>query len=165
MDMVTFPEPREISQNTPLEASVEVNCGEGTQVLSRPQGPSMHSPTGLRVLVVSEGLQVGEVLEQVLTAEGHTVRVTHNARTVLDGILLFKPHIVILEVAEAPQVAHSIRQLADLRRPFLLSISRELPASRTAPEFDLQLALPLDRRKFLNWIQRLSDIVSFDPMI
>lgn len=137
----------------------------------------MNFPTGLRILIISEGLQVGEVLEQVLTAEGHTVRVTQNAKAVLDGILLFQPHIVILETTEAPTVAKSIRNIAALHRPFLLSISKENPVpgpenrpengpeSKPSSEFDLQLSLPLDRKQFLGLFRRMADIVSFDPMI
>lgn len=141
----------------------------------------MNFPTGLRILIISEGLQVGEVLEQVLNAEGHTVRVTQNAKAVLDGILLFQPHIVILETTEAPTVAKSIRNIAALHRPFMLSISKENPVpgpenglenrpengpeSKPSSEFDLQLSLPLDRKQFLGLFRRMADIVSFDPMI
>jgi len=81
----------------------------------------------LRVVVVDDSESAVHLLAKLLEKLGQSVEVAHSAKTALDLVLKFEPHLVISDVG-MPEVsglklAQQIRSLANLKQPHLVALT------------------------------------------
>jgi DNA-binding response OmpR family regulator len=108
----------------------------------------------LRILLADDERDTVETLKTVLEDEGHTVLGLTNGREVITSIRLFRPDVVILDIAVPGYSGYAIAQMVrfsftDMRRPLLIAITgmwKEFADRRLAEQvgFDYHLVKPCD---------------------
>ncbi len=124
----------------------------------QPRMPSTHRPfpappgPPLRVLVVDDNVDAVAMLKMLLETTGHDVRTAHNGPTSLEAALLYRPHVVLLDIGlpglDGYEVARKIREQAIFKDVVLIATTgygqdRDRQLSREAG-FDHHLVKPLD---------------------
>jgi PAS domain S-box-containing protein len=106
-----------------------------------------------KVLVVDDNPDAAEMLEVLLTMDGHKVRKAYNGQTAVDLALEFQPDLIFLDIGlpdiDGYEVAERIR--GQLPRTLLIALSgwgQETDRRRSAEAgFNLHLVKPLDFAK------------------
>jgi two-component system CheB/CheR fusion protein len=108
----------------------------------------------LRILLVDDERDTVETLKAILEHEGHTVLGLHSGKEVLPAVRMFRPDVVILDIAVPGYSGYALAQMVrfsftDLRRPLLIAITgmwKEFADRRLAEQvgFDHHLVKPCD---------------------
>jgi two-component system alkaline phosphatase synthesis response regulator PhoP len=125
-----------------------------------PAADRRHYGERLRVLVVDDDADTLSTLAFILRDEGYVVQSAFNGREALAAVRVFRPDIIIHDIAvpglSGYAVAQSIRYgFTDLRRPFMIAMSgvwTELPDRKVAEQmgFDAYLTKPCDTAVLLH---------------
>ncbi len=108
----------------------------------------------LRILVADDERDTVEMLKAVLEQEGHTVLGVYGGKEVLSAVRLFRPDVIILDIAMPGFSGYALAQtvrfsFTDLRRPLMIAITgmwKEFPDRRLAEQvgFDHHLVKPCE---------------------
>lgn len=118
-------------------------------------GSDANAPRRLKVLIVDDNADAGEVLAMSLIAAGHEVVVECDSRTALAHAPQFAPDVCLLDIGlpemDGHALARHLRALPATREALLVAITgydqiRDREASRQAG-FDHHLAKPIDLEK------------------
>jgi CheY-like chemotaxis protein len=134
-----------------------------TELPRQPGGSDRrHYGERLRILVVDDDVDTVNTLAFILRDEGYVVHPAYTGNEALQAARLFRPDVVIHELAvpgmSGYAVAQSIRVgFTDLRRPFMIAISgmwKEQPDKRVAEQmgFDAYLTKPCDPAALLRLV-------------
>jgi len=108
----------------------------------------------LRILIADDERDTVETLKAVLEHEGHTVLGLHSGKEVLSSVRLFRPDVIILDIAVPGFSGYALAQtvrysFTDLRRPLMIAITgmwKEFADRRLAEQvgFDHHLVKPCE---------------------
>jgi len=108
----------------------------------------------LRILLVDDERDTVDTLKAVLEHEGHTVLGVYSGKEVLSAVRLFRPDVIILDLAVPGFSGYALAQtvrfsFTDMRRPLLIAITgmwKEFADRRLAEQvgFDHHLVKPCD---------------------
>jgi signal transduction histidine kinase/CheY-like chemotaxis protein len=117
----------------------------------------------LRIMVVDDNVDSGEMLGEVLSMAGHEVRVVHDPLEAAAQAVQFKPDIVFLDLSmpglDGFGVAAEIRRQLGEQRPALVAVTgygQESDRQKTAAAgFRGHLVKPVDLKKLLAQVELL----------
>ena len=113
----------------------------------------------LRILLADDERDTVETLKAVLEQEGHTVLGVYGGKEVLSAVRLFRPDVIILDIAMPGFSGYALAQtvrfsFTDMRRPLMIAITgmwKEFADRRLAEQvgFDYHLVKPCDSAQLL----------------
>jgi PAS domain S-box-containing protein len=153
--------------------------GQGSEFVVRlpvvlhPQSQASQSPTetdqasgpALRVMVVDDNVDTVETLAMLVKESGHDVRTAFDGSEVLEAVLDYRPHIVLLDIGlpglNGLEVAKQLRQQPALQNVVLVAMTGygqegDRQRSREAG-FDHHLVKPGDFGKLLQIMTTISE--------
>ncbi|MHB8972883.1 MAG: hybrid sensor histidine kinase/response regulator [Pirellulaceae bacterium] len=139
--------------------SLSVQMRSPLTKIAKPVGPT------LRVLVVDDNVDAAKVLELLVQAAGHQVRLAHTGPTALTAALDYRPDVMLLDIGvpelDGFEVARRIRQQPVLRDIVLVSITgygQESDRQRMREAgFDHYLIKPADFEKVRQILTAVSE--------
>jgi CheY-like chemotaxis protein len=105
-----------------------------------------------RVMIVDDNRDAAESLAMLLSLDGHRTHAVFTAQAALDGVMTFRPDVVLLDIGlpemDGYQVAQKIRSLPGMERIRIVAVtgygqSGDLKRCRAAG-FDDHLVKPVD---------------------
>jgi CheY-like chemotaxis protein len=120
--------------------------------IKKSQGPRALEASSFRVLVVDDNEDAAELVSEVLSDSGHTVRVAHDGPSALRALAEFSPDLAVLDIGlpvmDGYELAQRIRSLPEGERIRLVALTGYgQSADRSAAEhagFDEHLVKPVD---------------------
>jgi PAS domain S-box-containing protein len=146
-----------LGQGSEFVVSLVVCPPGGVALKTQPPPTEIAKPPGsaLRVLVVDDNLDAGNVLKMLVEEAGHLVRMAHTGPTALAAALDYRPDVMLLDIGlpelDGFEVAKRIRQQPLLHDIVLVAVTGYRPAAdrqrMQEAGFDHYLVKPADFEK------------------
>ncbi len=109
------------------EFRVMLPLAKNSPVAEEPVAPDEPLRSGLRILVVEDRPEVGEMTRLLIETFGYQAECVYRGRQALERCSEFRPHLVLLDIGlpemDGYQVAHRLRQQLGDDCPFLVALT------------------------------------------
>jgi CheY-like chemotaxis protein len=125
--------------------------------------------SSLKVLIVEDDAATARCLEQILTRNGHVVRIVSDGDSALEEAAREAPDVAFLDISlrgrlDGYAVARSLQEPRDGKRPLLVVLTGFLAEEyrqRSCEEgIDLHLTKPVEPEAIRNLLERFAEVLS-----